>query len=228
MSRDDYIEVSERLQTFYKQYPDGSLQSEYEVTEVLGQTIIVMKAYAYRTPEDPRPGIGHAWEMVPGRTPFTKGSELMVGETSAWGRALAALGIAVHRGIASAQEVRAAGGHRIERSKGQVEDQWTTPQTYEPTVPHSEPGQRTHTAPTEKQIKAIFALLKRLKVVDAGEQKELLNDLLKLNNMKLIESTKDLTANEASFLIGALKKAVDVDESGSRDGVSMLNVEPPP
>jgi hypothetical protein len=228
MSRDDYIEVSERLQTFYKQYPDGSLQTEYEITEVLGQTIIVMKAYAYRTPDDIRPGIGHAWEMVPGRTPFTKGSELMVGETSAWGRALAALGIAVHRGIASAQEVRAAGGHRIERSKGQVEDQWTTPETYEPTVHHSEPGTPRHATPTDKQIKALFALMKRLGLTDTSEQKELLNDLLRLNSMKLIESTKDLTATEASYLIGALKKAVDVHDSGSRTGVPDLIESTPP
>ena len=73
-----------------------------------GEQWLAVKAYAYRYPDDQRPGIGHAWEPVPGRSPFTKGSELMVGETSAWGRALAAIGIAVHRGIASGNEIRTA------------------------------------------------------------------------------------------------------------------------
>ena len=108
MSRDDYIEVSERIRIFIEQYPTGSLQTEWEMVERDGEQCLVVKAYAYRYPDDVRPGIGHAWEPVPGRTPFTKGSELMVGETSAWGRSLAAIGIAVHRGIASGNEIRAA------------------------------------------------------------------------------------------------------------------------
>ena len=108
MSRDDYIEVSERIRIFIDQYPTGSLQSEWEMVERDGEQWLAVKAYAYRYPDDVRPGIGHAWEPVPGRTPFTKGSELMVGETSAWGRSLAAIGIAVHRGIASGNEIRAA------------------------------------------------------------------------------------------------------------------------
>ncbi len=108
MSRDDYIEVSERIQLFVEQYPTGSLQAEWEMTERDNEQWLSVKAYAYRYPDDQRPGVGHAWEPVPGRTPFTKGSELMVGETSAWGRALAAIGIAVHRGIASGNEVRTA------------------------------------------------------------------------------------------------------------------------
>ncbi len=108
MSRDDYIEVSERIQLFVEQYPTGSLQAEWEMVERDGEQWLWVKAYAFRYPDDQRPGVGHAWEPVPGRTPFTKGSELMVGETSAWGRALAAIGIAVHRGIASGNEVRTA------------------------------------------------------------------------------------------------------------------------
>jgi hypothetical protein len=49
-----------------------------------------------------------AWEPVPGKTPYTRGSELMVAETSAWGRALAAIGIATNKSVASAEEVRSA------------------------------------------------------------------------------------------------------------------------
>jgi len=48
-----------------------------------------------------------ASEPVPGKTNFTRDSELMNAETSAWGRALIAVGAAdAKRGIASANEVR--------------------------------------------------------------------------------------------------------------------------
>ena len=107
VSREDYIEVSERIQRFYEKYPDGSLQGSWTWMGP-GHDVIVFRAEAFRSQEDTRPGIGHASEPYPGLTSFTKNSEMMNAETSAWGRAIASLGIAVHRGIASAQEVRAA------------------------------------------------------------------------------------------------------------------------
>lgn len=109
MSRDDYIEVSERVVEFLARYPDGSLQTDPPTfTEIGGKAVVLMRAYAYRSPDDPRPGIGTAWELIPGQTAYTRGSEVMVCETSAWGRAIVALGISAHRGVASADEVRAA------------------------------------------------------------------------------------------------------------------------
>jgi hypothetical protein len=114
----DYVEVKDRIQQFYKQYPNGSLQFEFNGTmEVAGATIIWGRAYAYRDQEDLRPGIGTAWEVVPGKSPFTRGSELMVLETSSWGRAIAALGIAVSKSVASRQEVETA----------QERDPWANP-----------------------------------------------------------------------------------------------------
>ena len=64
-------------------------------------------ALAYRAPDDPMPGIGTAWEPFPGRTPYTRDSELMNAETSAWGRAIVAtLAADTNKGIASREEVR--------------------------------------------------------------------------------------------------------------------------
>lgn len=104
-----YVDVATRIAEFYDKYPEGSLQMDPPKMETIeGTLFLVGRAYAYRTPDDERPGIGHAWEIVPGRTPYTKGSELMVLETSCWGRALAALGIATRAGIATADEVKAA------------------------------------------------------------------------------------------------------------------------
>jgi hypothetical protein len=102
----DYVEVHERIEKFYAKHPEGSLQSSWQLLELDDQTCIVVEARAFRSPDDPRPGVGLASEPVPGLTPYTKNSELMNAETSAWGRAIAALGFEVKRGIASANEVR--------------------------------------------------------------------------------------------------------------------------
>ena len=106
----DYVDVAERIREFKTSYPDGTLQpvdhdNPYIVQEVAGETVIVYRAAAYRTPDDPRPGIGVASEPYPGKTPYTKGSEIQNAETSAWGRAIVALGIPTKR-VASSEEVR--------------------------------------------------------------------------------------------------------------------------
>lgn len=108
----DYVEVAERIAEARKLYPEGSFQPAvvdrpYSMEEVGGQAYVVVVAAFYRTPEDKLPGIGMAWEQVPGKTPYTRGSEMQNAETSAWGRALVAALIAdTKRGIASADEVR--------------------------------------------------------------------------------------------------------------------------
>lgn len=101
-SMDDYVDVAERIRMFAEKYPEGSLQSEVEF--VTGG--VLCKAFAYRTPDDQRPGVGHAFEPIPGKTPYTRDSETMNAETSAWGRAIVALGFETKK-IASANEVRA-------------------------------------------------------------------------------------------------------------------------
>ena len=105
----DYVDVAERIGQLFAKYPDASIQTSYEgMVETPTGTYLIVKATVYRTPEDPRPGIDYAWELVPGRTPYTKGSELMVGSTSATGRAISMLGIATKRSIATKQEIQAA------------------------------------------------------------------------------------------------------------------------
>jgi len=100
---DDYVPVNERIAAFIKKHPEGSLQSEIAHHS---DHLIVMKAYAYRSPDDPRPGIGYSSLEIPGKTNFTRGSEIENAETSAWGRAIAALGFEVKKGIASREEVQ--------------------------------------------------------------------------------------------------------------------------
>lgn len=106
-----YVDVATRIGEFRAKYPDGSLQPldaahPFEVITIGERTFVVVVAAAYRTPDDPRPGVGMAWEPLPGRTAYTRDSELMNAETSAWGRAIVAVLAADARaGIASAEEV---------------------------------------------------------------------------------------------------------------------------
>ena len=121
---DDYVTVAERIEQFRKKYPEGSLQCEWQMLLVptlvkgedgkwtqLERPIIVAKAFAYRTPDDPRPGVGHAQEPIPGKTPYTKDSEIQNAETSAWGRAIVAvLAADTKKGVASRDEVQSRRG----------------------------------------------------------------------------------------------------------------------
>lgn len=130
----DYIEVPERIAEFRSKHPDGSLQSEVLSYPSADYPFIVVRAWAYRSPDDPRPGIGHAAEPYPGKTPYTKDSELMNAETSAWGRALVAcLAADTKRGIASANEIAARQGSPASpgrtKGKGSTEAQASTTPT---------------------------------------------------------------------------------------------------
>lgn len=107
-----YVDVAERIVEFREKYPDGRLRPldprrPYWIETIDGRSFVVYVAAAYRTPEDPLPGIGVAWEPFPGPTQFTRDSELQNAETSAWGRALvAALVCDTRRGVATGDEVR--------------------------------------------------------------------------------------------------------------------------
>ena len=82
----DYVDVAERIRLFRDLYPEGSLrpaslERPFWIEDVpnVGPRLVYVAA-AYRHPEDPAPGIGSAWEPLPGKTPYTRDSELMVAE----------------------------------------------------------------------------------------------------------------------------------------------------
>lgn len=102
----DYVDVATRIREFKTAYPDGSLQQvRLEFHKVGDQEFILYVAACFRYPDDPRPGIGSAWEPVPGKTPYTKDSEVMNAESSAWGRAIIAATGAETK-IATVEDVR--------------------------------------------------------------------------------------------------------------------------
>jgi len=110
----DYIDVATRIIEFREKYPTGSLQSwkdpyviEVKMPDGNFKSYMVYSAAAYRSPDDKLPGVGWAYEPIPGPTNFTRDSELQNAETAAWGRAMvAALAVDTKKGIASSEEVR--------------------------------------------------------------------------------------------------------------------------
>lgn len=115
----DYNTVAERIAEFREKHPEGSLQQVSLTFQSFGNAhYVVYTAAAYRTPEDPCPGMGTAWEPIPGRTPYTKDSEVQNAETAAWGRALIAMGAAdAKKGIASRDEIAPRHEEQAEASR---------------------------------------------------------------------------------------------------------------
>ena len=168
----DYIEVKDRIQTFYELYPNGAIHFDYKGELILNnETYIWGKAFAYPDRDKMAYSTGTAWERVPARG-FAKGAEMMTLETSAVGRSLAMLGIKVSKGIASREEVQ--------RNVNPENDPWQTPPDSptkpiegkikpETPAPISGQGQSlemgyfgSYRIATEKQINFLHSLCKRI------------------------------------------------------------------
>jgi hypothetical protein len=183
----DYVDVAERIRIFRDKYPNGSLQpanleKPFELVNIGEKTFLVYIAAAYRSPEDTRPGIGSAWEPFPGTTPYTKNSELMVAESSAWGRAIVAALAADTKRIASLDEVRAR------RQAEEVRH----PSADAPQRPQSVETGSGATPATEPQERALYAISKKLDKLPPAK-----GTLSKVEAGKLIEKLQaELEANQ--------------------------------
>jgi len=211
---DGYIDVPSRIKLFMARHPDGSLQMDPpEFIDIDGKKWVVGRAYAYRTPDDPRPGIGTAWEIVPGTTPFTRGSEIQNLETSAWGRAIGALGIGVDASIATLDEIQ----HAKERVKVTPtteklqDDPWVT---QEPHMYVEKPGARGTGVTTKGssmypatpgQVKAIHAILGKQGTKDDLDKLAAVNAWLISLNKEPVSEITDLNKHDASGLIDSLQ-----------------------
>ena len=203
---DGYIDVASRIRLFMDKYPHGSLQmDEPQFVEVEGKKWVMGRAYAYRTPDDPRPGIGIAWEIVPGTTPFTRGSELQNLQTSCWGRSIGAIGIGVDASIATLDEVQQA----KERSKVMKtteaipDDPW---QTDTPAPSYRAPTKGSSMYPaTPGQVKAIHAILGKQGTRDDLDKLAAVNAWLASLNKEPVTTIADVNKHDASGLIDSLQ-----------------------
>lgn len=175
---ENYVDVPQRMKLFYEMYPQGSLQMDpnLKFQQVGDQLIVIGQAYAFRTPNDTRPGIGTAQEYLPGKTAFTRGSEIQNLETSCWGRAIGALGIGIEKAIATREEVELA----IDRN---------TVETV--TFKRANPG-----------LKRIVELLRGF---DHTEKDEILTAVRSLVDRE-VASSSDLTDDEIEFVLSHLEE----------------------
>lgn len=197
----DYVDVAERISIFRQKYPEGSLQplnheKPYEIVTVGDKTFIVYAAVAYRSPDDIRPGIGLAWEPFPGRTSFQRDSELMVCETSAWGRAIVAvLAADTKRGIASAEEVR----NRQTAPETETKTKTKTPAKKPDAVPNGG-------SVSDATVSQLVDLAKKADIHTKDEIREYCSLILGRD----VAGANDMGASEIAQVIVALKELIAV------------------
>lgn len=107
-----YTTVNQRIIQFYDLYENGIISTHpAKIIELGSATFISVMAEVYTAPDAP-PVLAEAWEVYPGKTPYTRDSEMMNAATSAIGRALMQLGIGIDKAAASADEVKIAQDRR--------------------------------------------------------------------------------------------------------------------
>jgi cellobiose-specific phosphotransferase system component IIB len=114
-----YVDVATRLRMALKDWPQLRIQETNCTLEQVGeQLFLICVVTVWRDERDAVPVIASAAEQVPGRTPYTRNAERMVGFTSALGRALGYMGYGIDKAIASADEVH----HRKEEDERPISD----------------------------------------------------------------------------------------------------------
>jgi hypothetical protein len=104
----DYVDVPTRLAEALKRWPNLRIQETRPViVTVDNQAYVEISCTVWRDDTDPLPTTAYCWEPIPGRTPYTKGSEMMNASTSLPWRALGFLGMGIGKSIASRNEVQA-------------------------------------------------------------------------------------------------------------------------
>jgi len=180
---DNYVDVPTRLAEALKKHPNLRIQetSAEVVTMPDGSTFYRCTVTVWRDETDPIPSIATAAEPYPGKTPYTKNSEFMVGMTSALGRALGYMGFGVSKAIASRNEVEAR------------QDQPTETKSK---APGSYPKQAS-----QKQVYFIKSLAK-----GAGFDDAVLHDYIAVTLDSDAVTLETLNPDQATQVIDALKR----------------------
>jgi hypothetical protein len=106
MDLSNYVDVPTRFAAALERWPELRIvENRPEVITVGDKVFIAVTVQVWRTPDDPIPAQGTAWEPIPGATPFTRNSEMMNASTSALGRVLGFM-MSFGPKMASAEEVR--------------------------------------------------------------------------------------------------------------------------
>ena len=151
---DDYETVEERLVKYWKDHPDGRIDTRLVEASA---TRFIVQAYIYRTEVDQHPwSSGLAEETIQGRG-VNATSALENCETSAIGRALASAGYATKGKRPSREEMAkvAAGAvvsEKIKETKAKMAD---TSQQYVPVAKADDPWTQWEAAPVQTMEQAV-------------------------------------------------------------------------
>ena len=106
MDLTNYVDVPTRFAMALERWPELRIvENRPEIITIGDKVFIAVTVQAWRTPDDEIPAQNTAWEIFPGATPFTRGSEMMNASTSALGRVLGFM-MSFGPKMASAEEVR--------------------------------------------------------------------------------------------------------------------------
>ena len=192
----NYVDVPTRLAEALKRWPNLRIQETVNETVTMpdGSCFIRCTVTVWRDETDILPAIATAAEPYPGKTPYTKNSEFMVGMTSALGRALGYMGCGVSKSIASRNEIEARQNPdnpgEVIAPRGKVAAGSAA----------GNPSAPSGNFASEKQINFIKALAKG-REYDEGELLLKLHEILGRNDVIL----ETLTAADATKVIGVMK-----------------------
>lgn len=104
----NYTDVNTRHRMARETFPELRIvESDPHIIDTADGMFVAVTVTVHRTPDDPLPTRGTAWEPLPGKTAYTRDSEMMNAATSALGRALGYMGFGTAHALASADEVKA-------------------------------------------------------------------------------------------------------------------------
>ena len=196
---DNYVDVPTRLAEALKRYPDLRIQETAAevVTMPDGSTFYRCTITVWRDAADLIPSIATAAEPYPGKTPYTKNSEFMVGMTSALGRALGYMGFGISKSIASRNEIEA----RQDPNKPEAQIAPISRETIEKHIKNKIANQKTWpTIASQKQLYYIKSLSK-----GAGFDAAALHDYIAVTLNSDAVTLETLSPEQATQVIDALK-----------------------
>jgi len=208
----NYVDVPTRIRQLRAKHPDAVLRpanpaEPFRIMEIGGREFIIYTAACYRTPDDSLPAIACAAEPVIGASSFTRNSEVMNAETSAWGRAIMAALAVDEPHIASKEEVQ----NRRSDEQASIAEQ-----VVRDVFPDAAPASPTHPAARKPQPEQRPDGSRKLAAVASEKQQNLIKKLSRERNIehpsqhaadvlgRQIDSLASLTTKEASKVIESL------------------------
>ncbi|NBR87682.1 MAG: hypothetical protein EBS84_21485 [Proteobacteria bacterium] len=201
----NYVDVPTRIRQLREKHPHAVLRpynpaEPFRIVEIGGREFIIYTAVCYRTPDDPMPAIAVAAEPVIGSSSFTRNSEVMNAETSAWGRCIMAALAVDEPHIASREEVQNRRNDDTAKLTEQiVRDVFPESQTVEPHPAAHQPSgsQKLAAVASVKQQNLIKKLSRERQIADLhAHASDVLN--------RQVDSLTTLSTKEASKVIESL------------------------